>query len=92
MLNMFAKRVFRRIKHIPLFLKESLAWEYESCKECGKSFRVMWQVKDEIWNKVTGTNDGGGGSYCIDCFVKRAEKQGIMISNDDIELSLFYPE
>lgn len=50
----------------------------------------MWRVKNEIWNEVTNTNDGGGGSYCVDCFVKKAEKRGIKINSWDIRLKLFY--
>ena len=88
----FLKRVFHMIKHIPDFIKESYCWGYESCQECGNSFRVMWHVRDEIWNKVTGTNDGCGGSYCLDCFVKLAEKKGICIEPKDVRMDLFYPE
>ena len=86
------KRIIRYIKHFPSFIKEAVSWECESCQECGKCFRVMWHVKDEIWNKVTNTYDGGGGSYCVDCFIKKAEKQGIHIRKEDISLEPFYPE
>ena len=84
MYKLFLKRIFRRIKYIPQFIRESFIWEYETCQECGNSFRIRWHVKDEIWNKVTNTNDGGGGSYCIDCFIKKAEKQGIEINDNDV--------
>ena len=88
---MFLKRIYRRIKYISKFIKESFTYEYETCQECGNAFRVMWHVKDEIWNKVTNTY-GGGGSYCVDCFIKKAEKQGIIINQEDISLELFYFE
>ncbi|MCE5220210.1 MAG: hypothetical protein LLF98_02785 [Clostridium sp.] len=89
---MFLKRIYRRIKYIPKFIKESLTYEYETCQECGNAFRIMWHVNDEIWNKVTNTNDGGGGSYCVDCFVKKAESKNIKINSKDINLELFYFE
>lgn len=91
MKKMFLQRILRRIKYIPNFVKQSYEWEYESCQQCGNAFRIMWNVKDEIWNKVTNTYDGGGGSYCVDCFVKKAESVGIKISNEDIKLKIFYP-
>lgn len=87
---MFLKRIYRRIKYIPKFIKESFTYEYETYQECGNAFRIMWHVKDEIWNKVTKTDDGGGGSYCVDCFIKEAEKQNIKINQEDINLKLFY--
>ncbi len=88
---MFLKRIYRRLKHLPKFIKEFYSWQYETCQECGNAFRIMWRVKDEIWDEVTNTNDGGGGSYCVDCFVKMAEKRGIKINSWDIRLKLFYP-
>ncbi|MGE5438025.1 MAG: hypothetical protein ACM3O3_12500 [Syntrophothermus sp.] len=91
MLKIFLNRFIRRLKYFKYFIKESLIWEYESCKRCGNSFRIRWNIKDEIWNKVTNTNDDSGGSYCVDCFIKLAENKNITIKNDDIELNLFYP-
>lgn len=92
MFRLFLKRFFCRIKYIPKFLHQSLTWEYESCQACGNAFRIAWNVKDEIWNKVTNTYDGGGGSYCVDCFISLAEKQGIQIKNEDLKLYAFYSE
>lgn len=90
---MFCKRILRRIRHIPKFLYEAWKWEYETCTECGTAFRIMWHIKDEIWEKVTGVADGGGGSYCLDCFIKKAEKQGVKINAEDLEMmEPFYPE
>jgi len=88
----FLKRIIRRIKYFPIFLFEILKWKYESCQKCGSIFRILWNVNDDIWSKVTGSNDGGGGSYCIDCFVKIAEAKNIIIESKDIELNLFYPK
>jgi len=85
------RRIIRRIRHFPAFIFEAMGWEYESCQRCGSAFRVMWSVDDNIWNKVTGENDGGGGSYCVDCFIKIAEAKNIIIEPNNIKLSLFYP-
>lgn len=84
------KRILRRIKYV--FLFRSLSWKYESCKDCGHCFRINWSVKDEIWEKVMGVSDGGGGSLCIDCFIERAEKKGIYIKDEDYGIRLFIPE
>ncbi len=79
------------IRYIPTFIRGSATWECETCQACGRAFRIMLSVKDEIWNRVTNTYDGGGGCYCIDC-IDRVEKQGIIISSDDLDLAPFYPK
>jgi len=86
------KRIIRRLKYFPKFIKEALIWEYESCDECGSIFRIMWQVDDEIWKKVMNVEDEGGGSLCVDCFIKKSEKKKIIIKSSDVKLNLFYPE
>lgn len=88
--KMFFIRIIRRIKYIPSFIKQSFNWEYESCKICSNSFRIMWHVNDNIWQKVMNINDDGGGSLCVDCFIKKAEKQGIIIKESEIQINLFY--
>lgn len=90
-LKIIFKRIFRRIKYIPTFIKESIFWECETCQTCGNSFRIKCLVKDEIWDKVTETTGGTGGSYCVDCFIKKAEKKGVLVSKEDLELDPFYP-
>lgn len=52
----------------------------------------MWHVDDHIWQEVVGVNDDTGGSLCVDCFVKLAEKKSIYIKPEEIKLDLFYPE
>jgi len=89
---MFLKRLFRRIKYFRWFLIESWTWKYETCQRCGNAFRIAWAVKDSMWEKVTGIKDGGGGSYCIDCFIKLAEKQRIKINKTDIKFEIFCTE
>jgi len=82
-------RVIRRIRNIPRFIIESFTWEYESCIICGNSFRIRWQVKDELWQKVMNVTDETGGSLCLDCFIKKAEQKGITINQCDIEMEIF---
>jgi hypothetical protein len=86
------KRIIRRVKYFPKFIKEAFSWEYESCKRCGSIFRIVWNVDDKIWQKVMEVSDDGGGSLCIDCFVKIAESKGIIIKPEQINIKLFYPE
>lgn len=81
------KRIIRRIKYV--FLFRNLSWKYESCQDCGHCFRLVWSVRDEIWNKVMG-NDSG--ILCLDCFIERAEKKGISIKDEDYDIRLFIPE
>lgn len=68
----------------------NLDWEYESCIDCGRGFRVLWSVKDELWQKVRGVPNDGGGSLCVGCFVERAEKKGIHITREDFEIFKFF--
>jgi len=51
----------------------------------------MWSVRDDIWKKVVGVNDDGGGSLCVDCFVEMANNKDILIRNDDFQLEIFNP-
>jgi len=88
---MFIIRIIRRIKYIPIFLYESFKWEYETCKICGTAFRINWAVKDEIWQNVMKVDDGSGGSLCLDCFIKKAEKININLDLKDFKIDLFYP-
>jgi hypothetical protein len=87
------KRIYRRIKWLILNINECFTWEYESCINCGKNFRICWSVKNEIWENVIGVKDGTGGSLCIDCFIVIAEKMGIYLNEDDFDfINLFYPK
>lgn len=74
------KRIIRRIKFFSHFIREVFSWEYESCKKCGSIFRIMWHVDDHIWQEVVGVNDDTGGSLCVDCFVKLAEKKVFILN------------
>ncbi len=81
------KRIFRRIKYV--FLFRSLFWKFESCQDCGHCFRLIWSVKDEIWKRVMGSDNG---ILCLDCFVERALKKKIELSKNDFDIEIFLPE
>lgn len=87
MIRLILRRLFRRVKYV--FLFRSLSWKYESCQDCGHCFRLVWSVKDDIWNKVMGN---GNGILCLDCFVERAEKMGIALKEEDFKIEIFLPE
>lgn len=91
---MLLKRFYRRVKWLLFYQWYSLtlnSWSYESCKICGKSFRIRWNVKDTYWKKVVNVSDSGGGSLCVDCFLELAEKKLIQIKSSDIEIEIFDP-
>lgn len=88
-------RLLRRIKW--LFIKQwnSLSlnkWPYESCENCGKSFRICWLVEDKYWYSVMQRNDNGGGSLCVDCFLDQADKLGISIPPSAFKIEIFTPD
>lgn len=83
---MALKRLLRRIRWLLITQWRSLTlrqWPYESCKVCGKAFRVRWDVDNFVWYKVMNVCDDGGGSLCIDCFIEKAEQQGVPIVRGD---------
>lgn len=90
-MGLFLKRIIRRIKYFPIYLKEARSWEYESCKRCGSIFRLVWTIDNELWKKVMDVNDDGGGSVCIDCFIKLAENKNVEIKNKNLKIDPFYP-
>lgn len=92
-LRLFLIRLFRYTRYFFLcYMKEAWKWEYESCKRCGKIFRIQWHVSDSIWNKVMNVNDGSGGSLCVDCFIKIAKDKCPVICDEFIKMRLFYPD
>ena len=89
---MLIKRLFRRIKWLLLYQWKSLAlkqWPYESCKKCGKAFRIIWSVENKYWYLVMNRKDSGGGSLCIDCFLELADNKNIKISKESIYVEVF---
>lgn len=96
MYKMGVKRIWRRILNFfSEFIFEVFKWEYESCKDCGNMFQIMWDVDDDIWEKVMyelGRYDNRNTAVCLDCFVKRSKVKGIDIKPDNIRMQIFYPE
>jgi len=90
--KMYPVRIFRYIRYFFIYyIKQAIKWRYESCKMCGRGFRINWSVENYIWKQVMGVKDETGGSLCIDCFMLKAEKKGIILKKEDVELDLFYP-
>ena len=86
-MNIF-KRLFRSIKYfIFVYLVRLSWWEYESCRRCGRMYKISFEVSDALWTEVVGYNVGG--CYCPDCFVDLANKKGIRIEARDLNLWVF---
>lgn len=49
-------------------------WDGETCKRCGRPYRIGFEVLDEIWEKVTS---GDSRTLCLDCFDALAKRLGI---------------
>jgi len=47
----------------------------EYCDSCGKAYEIVYDVPDDIWDKITLKK--GDGFLCIECANKRAEELGI---------------
>jgi len=47
----------------------------EYCDSCGKAYEIVYDVPDEIWDKITLKK--GDGFLCIECANKRADELGI---------------
>lgn len=47
----------------------------EYCDSCGKAYEIVYDVPDEIWDKITLKK--GDGFLCIECANKKAEELGI---------------
>jgi len=89
MWRLIVKRTLKRIRY--LFIGRYV-WEYESCQDCGKCFRIAWTVSDDIWQKVMERDDDGGGSLCVDCFIERVARKNIKVFRADFLLNIFIPE
>lgn len=87
--NLRILRFFRRIRY-PFI--SSYLWPFETCKRCGRNFRVRWNVKDEIWQKVMNVEDDGGGSLCVDCFIDAALNKGVHVKKEYFTIDIFIPE
>jgi len=50
--------------------------ECETCQSCGRQYRTVYRVPDELWRQVTKKTKGGG-LLCPTCFDNAARQQGI---------------
>jgi hypothetical protein len=51
----------------------------EMCDECGWPVHSVWYAPDDIWERVTSIEGGGGGCYCIRCFDRMGKKKGALL-------------
>jgi len=50
----------------------------EHCQICGKKYETVYEVSDNLWEKITGIKNGSG-LRCIPCLTREARKMGIYI-------------
>lgn len=50
----------------------------ETCQSCHERVGVVWRCSDELWQRVTG-NQNGEGIRCIRCFDKEAKSKNIYL-------------
>ena len=81
MFLLFIKRFFRRLRYC-FRLEEMWKWEYESCNNCGINYRLPIGIRDDIWLKVNGKEEG---CLCINCFLQIAEKKEVEIKKEYID-------
>lgn len=82
-------RNLRFIKNIPSRIQHTFTWEYESCNKCGIGYSIWIDVDDHLWKQVAGDYEI---CLCPDCFVKKATKLGVKLSDGDLKFSVFQPE
>ena len=87
-LKLFLTRLWRRIKHLPCFVKESATWECKTCDECAVAYKLIWSVSDRAWNEVVGDNNG---KLCVSCFINRANEKNIDIVKASFVIQVFNP-
>jgi hypothetical protein len=51
----------------------------EQCAVCGRQYEYVYRVPDDVWAKITPSDNPEGGLLCIDCASKRAEEMGITL-------------
>ena len=76
---MIFRRFFRRLKHAFDF-KEMWNWKFESCMACGCCYRLPYDIKDSIWLKIVGSENG---LLCLDCLIKKSVEKSIIIKKED---------
>lgn len=64
-------------------------WRGETCKLCHREQRLAWSVTNKLWNKVT---DESEVTWCLECFLKRAEIKGVVVKKRDFRYFGFIEE
>lgn len=63
----------------------------EHCQICGgeygEKYGYLWNVTNELWEKVTGIKNESG-LRCINCFSREASKKGIYIQWEGKEINV----
>jgi len=84
----FDKYLFRPQDHVRIILKRLLlvlGWrDKQSCKYCGRDQKIVWSVKNEMWDKLPEKYKNK--ALCIECFV---ELHPNMLANDDFTFISF---
>jgi hypothetical protein len=53
--------------------------ETEICSECGGAVGVVWWCDDnDLWERITGEQDGGG-VWCVQCFDNKAVQHKVYL-------------
>lgn len=50
--------------------------EGEICQNCGKKFKIVWEVSDSVWKSITNQEEG---ILCPECFDSLAAFKGITL-------------
>ena len=58
----------------------------ERCQICGKEYEYIYEVSNELWEKITNIKNGSG-LRCISCLDIEARKKGIIMRWNGIEIN-----
>jgi len=92
MVYKFRYRFLRRLRNRlrPIFrFKEIWNWEAETCDRCGSCFHLAYNLRDDVWIKINGSETG---CLCFNCVVAVALLRGIALSREDIEFMFLFSD
>ena len=76
----FIKRVINRLNNV-LRTPTMKQYPYETCKRCGKDYRIIYSGSDNLWENISEKYN----LLCLDCFITLANKNGIKLNINDFE-------
>jgi hypothetical protein len=82
----FVRRLLRRARYFPTFVKEAMYYPYETCTSCGTAYRVCCRTSNKLWRDVAHDTTI---CLCPDCFVRMAEDKDVALCKQDLGLWLF---